>query len=177
MPGIEPQGWHAGVARALATLAQERHDLGHDVVVGRIASASSAESPGGAWRRSPRPIHRRRSTRVLDTSLRTVAPARDRGARHHLLLRVDRDRSATRPVLRRRSSTRVTSSSAGDVDCARGAWTPRPRRRCRSPRRSAHGPARPRRSCASVRESGKNESGVTFTMPMTLRAQRHEDRR
>ena len=59
------------------------------------------------------------------------------------------------------SSSGATGVAPGRVDSPPTSTMSHPASKCARPRATASAVAR-------VRESGKNESGVTFTMPMTL---------
>ena len=160
-------------ARRLEPLDEELGDLGDDVVVARDRAASCGARRACASRRSPHP-RRRRPTRIsgssrpAETSLTTVAPAASAAGGHRGLGGVDADghaghrqRGARRPARRGAAPRRRTR------DRRRGGSTRRRRRAGRRRRPRARARARRRRRGRGNSPPSENESGVTFTTPMT----------
>ena len=106
------------------------------------------------------------STSVLDTSLSTLAPAAI-AARATASFCVSTETGPNRLNASMTGTTRAISSSSatgvapGRVDSPPTSTMSQPDSKYARPRATAS-------AVASVRESGKNESGVTLTMPMTL---------
>ena len=170
-----------GLAEADARVEPQRGDPGRAGALGHArrgtrrsrpprrrrsgSTASPSSRPGGAWPRSRRRARRpRRPACSTRRSARSRRPRWPRARRDSFCVSTETGpygRSASMTgTTRANSSSASTGVAPGRVDSPPTSTTSQPASKCARPRATAS-------SVASVRESGKNESGVTFTMPMT----------